>query len=368
MPQPRTRTLWIVCTAVRLSLLLAACVVGLAIVPARGEEPVGRWPAAKAWSWYNARPWIVGCNFVPSTAVNDVEMWQKESFDPRTIDRELRWAQSAGFNSVRVFLNFVVWKEDGAGLKQRFERFLTLAHSHGICVMPVLLDDCNFAGREAAGGRQPQPVPGVHNSQWVSSPPLKMVADRTAWPQIEKYVTDLVRTYAADKRLVAWDLYNEPGNSGMGARSQPLMEAVFAWARQARPRQPLTTGAWANFRDPMQKRMMELSDIVSFHGYDSRPGIEAKLKLCGEPGRPIICTEWLLRQGGNTFQALLPLFHQDKIGCYNWGLVAGRTQTYYHWGSKPGTLRPAVWQHDLLRADGTPYDVSEIELLRKLSR
>jgi len=146
------------------------------------------------------------------------------------------------------------------------------------------------------------------------------------------------------------------------------METVFTWARQAKPSQPLTVGAWADFRDAMQRRMMELSDVVSFHGYDARPGIEAKLKLCGDHGRPVLCTEWLFRQGGNTPQTLLPLFRERKIGCYNWGLVAGRTQTYYHWGSKPGTPPPPVWQHDLLHADSTPYDASEIELLRKLSR
>jgi hypothetical protein len=349
-------------------LPVAAYVVGLGIGQASGGEPTDRWLATKAWSWYNDRPWLVGCNFLPSTAVNDVEMWQKDSFDRSSIDRELGWARGLGFNSVRVFLNFVVWKDDPEGLKKRFERFLAVAHTHGISVMPVLLDDCNFAGREAAPGPQPDPVPGVHNSQWVSSPPLKMVADRAAWPEIEKYVKDLVGTFGADKRVVVWDLYNEPGNSAMGTKSQPLMEAVFTWARQARPSQPLTVAAWADFRDAMQRRMMELSDVVSFHGYDARPGIEAKLKLCGDQGRPVICTEWLLRQGGNTPQTLLPLFRERKIGCYNWGLVAGRTQTYYPWGSQPGTPPPTIWQHDLLHADGTPYDAGEIELFRKLTR
>ena len=348
-------------------LPVAACVVGLEIVQAGGEEPSGRWPASKASAWYNARPWLVGCNFVPSTAVNDVEMWQRDSFDPATIDRELGWAQGLGFNSVRVFVNFVVWRDDPEGLKKRFERFLAIADKHGISAMPVLLDDCSFAGREAVPGRQPDPVPGVHNSQWVSSPPLKMVADRAAWPEIEKYVKDLVGTFGADKRVLVWDLYNEPGNSGMGAKSQPLMEAVFTWARQARPSQPLTVGAWANLRDAMQRRMMEISDVVSFHGYDARPEIEAKLKLCGEFGRPVLCTEWLLRQGGNTPQTLLQLFRDRKIGCYNWGLVAGRTQTYMPWGSARGTPMPKLWQHDLFHKDGSPFDPAEVQLIRRVT-
>ena len=130
----------------------------------------GQWTAAKANEWYGRQPWLVGCNFLPSTAVNDVEMWQKDTFDPATIDRELGWAKQLGFNSIRVFLNFVVWQDDAAGLKQRFDQFLGIAQKHGLLVMPILFDDCNFADRQARSGKQPDPEPGVHNSQWVSSP------------------------------------------------------------------------------------------------------------------------------------------------------------------------------------------------------
>lgn len=289
----------------------------------------GRWSPERAWQWYRKQPWLVGCNFLPSTAVNDVEMWQAESFDAATTERELGWAHNLGFNTVRVFLNYVVWEGDAAGLKKRFDRFLTIADKLGIRVMPVLFDDCNFAGRVATAGKQPDPVPGVHNSQWVSSPPLALVTDRAAWPKLETYVKDMVGTFGKDSRVVIWDLYNEPGNSGMGAKSQPLMEAAFDWARERQPMQPLTVGAWADFNAPLSRRMLELSDVVSFHGYDVRAGIEAKLKTCAQYRRPVLCTEWLRRQGGNTFATLLPLFHERRIGCWSWGLVAGRTQTYY---------------------------------------
>jgi hypothetical protein len=233
--------------------------------------------------------------------------------------------------------------------------------------MPVLFDDCNFAGRVAAVGKQPDPAPGVHNSQWVSSPPLAMVADKAAWARLERYATGLVGAFAADRRVVAWDLYNEPGNSGMGQKSLPLVEAAFAWARARKPSQPLTVGAWADFHSPMSRRMMELSDVVSFHGYDARSGIEAKLAICGRYGRPVLCTEWLLRQGGNTFEALLPLFRDRKIGCWNWGLVAGRTQTYFPWGSPKGAPEPRLWQHDIFRGDGTPFSAREVALVRFLT-
>ena len=210
----------------RISMTLAACLAALVAGADAADSRTARWPTEKAWQWYNARPWLVGCNFLPSTAVNDVEMWRKETFDATTIDRELGWAKQLGFNTVRVFLNFVVWREDAAGLKERFAEFLKIADRHGISVMPILLDDCNFAGRVAAAGKQPDPVPGVHNSQWVSSPPLAMVTQRSTWPPLEQYVKDLVGTFRQDRRIVVWDLYNEPGN-GMGARSQPLMEAAF---------------------------------------------------------------------------------------------------------------------------------------------
>ncbi|MHB8970105.1 MAG: cellulase family glycosylhydrolase [Pirellulaceae bacterium] len=325
------------------------------------------WPVGKIRAWYDQQPWLVGCNFLPSTAVNDVEMWQAETFDPVTIDRELGWAHDLGFNTVRVFINYVVWEADAAGLKKRFEDFLQIAGRHDISVMPILFDDCNFAGRITAAGPQPDPVPGIHNSQWVSSPPLAMVTDRATWPKLAAYVQDMVGSFGNDQRVVIWDLYNEPGNSGLGEQSQPLMEATFSWARAVKPIQPLTIGAWEDFNRPLSRRMLELSDIVSYHGYDSPAGIEAKLKVCATYDRPVICTEWLVRRDGNTFETLLPLFRDRKIGCWNWGLVAGRTQTYFPWGSPQNAPEPQRWQHDIFRADGTPFNTREVQYVKVLT-
>jgi hypothetical protein len=342
-------------------LILPAAVRG-ADSPAAPDS--NRWTAERAWSWYRARPWLVGCNFLPSTAVNDVEMWQQDSFDPETIDRELGWAEALDFNTMRVFVNYVVWRADAAGLKKRFGEFLEIADRHGMTVMPILFDDCNFAGRVANAERQPEPIPGVHNSQWVSSPPLAMVTDPSAWSLLEPYVQDLVGTFGRDRRIVVWDLYNEPGNSGLGEKSRGLMEAAFGWARHCQPTQPLTCGAWEDFASPLSRRMLELSDVVSFHGYDPVPGIEAKLQICASYGRPVLCTEWLVRRGGNTFEQLLPLFRDRQIGCWSWGLVAGRTQTYFPWGSPPGAPEPQPWQHDILRGDGTPFNALEVQFIK----
>jgi hypothetical protein len=324
------------------------------------------WSREKANKWYDEQPWLIGCNFLPATAVNDVEMWRGETFDPATIDRELGLAASIGFNTIRVFLNFVVWQGDPAGLKKRIDQFLSIAARHGISVMLVLFDDCNFADRVARDEPQPDPVPGVTNSQWVSSPPLALVKDRAAWPKLENYIKDIVGTFGQDSRVIVWDLYNEAANSNMCEKSAPLVEAAFRWAREARPIQPLTVCAWIDYENPISQLFMELSDVVSFHTYLTIDKVREQIALCRKHGRPLICTEWLTRPY-NSIEEMLPLLHQERIGSYHWGLVTGRTQTCYTWQSKPGDPEPELWQHDLFRADGTPFRAEEIALFKSLA-
>jgi alpha-L-fucosidase len=331
------------------------------------SERAGPWSREKAWEWYKRVAPIAGCNFLPRTAVNSTEMWQKETFDPRTIDQELGWAQQSGYNSVRVFLQYVVWKADPQGFKKRLAEFLAIAERHKIRPLLVPFCDCSFSGKEPYLGRQDDPVPGVHNSGWVPSPGLKRVTDRAAWPDLQGYIQDVVGTFGQDDRVLLWDLYNEPGASNMGDKSLPLVEATFAWARAAGPKQPLTMGAWIDFGSRMSRRMMELSDVVSFHGYDGPEGLEKKIQILKSQWRPIICTECLAREVGSTFDSILPIFARDKLGWYNWGLVAGRTQTYIHWGSRKGSPEPKIWQHDVLHPDGRPYDPREITLIRTYS-
>lgn len=298
--------------------------------------------------------------------MNDTEMWQAASFDPDTMEEEMGWAERFGYNGARVFLQYLVWADDPAGFEERLDRFLDMADRHGIGVMPILFDDCAFACREPCLGEQDDPVPGVHNSGWVPSPGMGRVTDRSAWPDLERYVKGVVGAFADDARIPAWDLYNEPGNSGMGERSLPLVEAAFGWAREVNPSQPLTAGAWSgvgDFRDRFNARLMALSDVVSFHAYEDPVGVKGRIEACAEHGRPVLCTEWLKRQDSNTFGEILPLFDEHGVGWYHWGLVAGRTQTYMPWGSKPGDSEPDVWQHDVLHPDGRPYDEAELRLV-----
>jgi hypothetical protein len=331
---------------------------------AAGDEL--RWTDGRAWMWYEAQPWPVGFNYVPSSAVNDTEMWQAETFDPETIDRELGWAEETGYNSCRVFLQYLAWREDPEGFLDRFERFLALADAHGLTVMPIFFDDCAFAGKEPYAGKQADPVPGVHNSQWVPSPGRSTILDRAQWPSLEAYVRAIVSAHREDERVYCWDLYNEPGNSGADVQgSLALLRATAGWVRAEDPTQPLTAAPWGGEAPELTQAMLEVSDLVSFHCYADLEATKAAIEHYREQGRPLLLTEWMARGLGSRFASHLPVFQAERIGCWQWGLVQGRTQTYYPWGSPEGAPEPALWHHDLFRPDGTPFDPEEIAVIRR---
>ena len=83
--------------------------------PLHDHELAYRWPQSKAQDWFDKNGWVAGCNFVPSNAINQLEMWQEETFSPDLIDKELAMAAGLGFNTIRVFLHHllgegVLWK------------------------------------------------------------------------------------------------------------------------------------------------------------------------------------------------------------------------------------------------------------------
>jgi len=326
-------------------------------------EPPARWSAEKARQWQERQPWLVGCNFIPSTAANQLEMWQTETFDPDTIDRELGWAAGVGFNAVRTYLHDLAWQTDPDGFKRRIDTFLSIAAKRGIRPMLVIFDDCWNADPKA--GPQPPPVPGVHNSRWLQSPGKAVVNDPGRWDRLRRYVEDVVGTFGRDERVLAWDLYNEPGASGQGAKSLPLLEKAFAWARAAGPSQPLTAGIWHGNK-VLNDFQLAASDIVTFHNYGPAGRLKQQIARLKAYGRPVICTEWM-RRPTSTIATHLPIFKAEGVGCLMWGLVAGKTQTIYPWGSKPGAPEPPNWFHDLLRPDGSPYRPTEVALLRRLT-
>jgi len=324
---------------------------------------MNRWTAERANAWYAKQPWRVGCNFIPSNAINQLEMWQAESFDEATLDRELGWAAGLGMNLVRVYLHDLAWEVDPSGFKQRMNRFLALAEGHGIGALFVIFDDCWMPTAQL--GRQPAPRPGVHNSGWLQSPGVRVVNTPAEWGRLERYVRDVVGSFGQDSRVVMWDLYNEPGNSGQDDKSLPFLQAVYGWARDCAPTQPLTAGVWFP-NAVLNAYQLEAADVITFHNYNDAANLAEQIAELRVHGRPLICTEWL-RRDISEVATCLPVFQRERVGCCNWGLVAGKTNTIFPWGSPEGAPAPARWFHDLLHADGTPFDVNEVAFFRTLT-
>jgi hypothetical protein len=360
---------------------LMACALLALATPASAREV---WTPAQANQWYAQQRWLVGSNYIPANAINQLEMWQAASFDPAQIDKELGWAQAMGMTTMRVFLHDALWQQDAPGFKKRIGIFLDIAHRHGIKPLLVLFDSC-WDPHPRLGPQHP-PIPGVHNSGWVQGPGADALGDPAQYPRLEGYVKDIVGSFAGDSRILGWDVWNEPENpSGQYpdntdakiAHVTALLPQVFAWARSANPSQPLTSGLWhdANWNDlahlnAVEKTQLTQSDVISFHNYEWPEGFEARARSLAGYGRPVICTEYMARGAGSTIDTVLPIAKRMNIGMINWGFVNGKTQTDLPWDSwqRPYTMKPpTIWFHDLLHADGTPYRAREVAIIKSLS-
>jgi len=344
-----------------------------------------RWTEKTAANWYAKQAWLVGSNYIPADAINELEMWQADTFDAKRIDLELGWAEAIGLNTMRVFLHDLPWQQDPADFQKRIDTFLQIAAKHHIKPLFVLFDSC--WDPEPRLGKQHAPRPGVHNSGWVQSPGAKALQDATQYPRLEAYVKGVVGAFAKDERVLGWDIWNEPdnGNGGSYAELEPknknelviaLLPRAFAWARAAHPTQPLTSGVWKDdWAIPEKlglaaKIQIEMSDVISFHSYDKPEAFEKKVLPLQQYHRPILCTEYMARGNGSTFQGTLPIAKKYNVAAINWGLVAGKTQTYLPWDSwqHPYTDRePAVWFHEIFRTDGTPYSAEETAFIKEMT-
>lgn len=342
---------------------------------------VSPWPAERAWRWYREQPWLVGCNFIPSTASNQLEMWQAETFDPETIDRELGWAAGIGMNAVRVYLHDIAFRVDGAGFLERVERFLDLAERHGVRTMFVLFD--SVWNPFPKPGPQPEPRPRVHNAGWLQSPGREILSDPTRHHELEPYVSAVVGRFREDPRVLVWDVVNEPENPNLVSygSEEPedkdslvlsLLEKAYGWTRAADPAQPLTSGVWqGDWRDPaalspVNEFLLTRSDVVSFHCYLAAERMRKFIAGLESYGRPLVCTEYMARTLGSTFEEVLPVLAEKRVGAFCWGLVAGRTQTIYSWDSwlRDYDSEPDPWFHDVFRSGGVPYREEEVRVIR----
>ena len=332
----------------------------------------GVWTQQRAREWYGQQEWIRGVNFIPSTAINQLEMWQAETFDPNTIDRELGWAAALGMNCVRVYLHHKAWETDRNGFKKRIDQYLAIAAAHRIRTLFVLFDDCWEPVYQS--GKQPEPKSGVHNSGWLRDPgDLYYKGDPAAiTPVLEAYVKDILRTFRNDKRILLWDLYNEPGGSGpyrYNEKSLPLLEKVFMWARISNPTQPLSAGIWDLNLKGLNQFQLTHSDIITYHNYESPDVHQQLIDSLKQYGRPLICTEYMARTRNSTFQTIMPLLKAEHLGAISWGLVAGKTNTIFAWDTPlPDQTEPPVWFHDIFRKDGTPYSKEETDLIKSLTQ
>ncbi len=362
---------------------LVGCVLFSVMGAAQGPGGTDRWSEAKAQGWYDKQPWLVGANYVPSDAINELEMFQAATFNPALNDKELGMAESIGMNTMRVFLQDQLWESDPKGFQKRLDQFLTIAAKHHIKPLLVLFDSC-WEPNPHLGPQHP-PIPGVHNSGWVQSPGKQRLLDTSVEPQLKAYVQGVVGAFAKDDRILGWDVWNEPDNKGGDAeadeaakvrRVDELLPKAFTWARAMHPTQPLTSGVWTgdwshpDKESETTKIQLAESDVISFHNYDWPEGFEARIKELLPLHRPLICTEYMARGNGSTFDTILPIAKEDHVAAINWGFVAGKTQTYLPWDSweRPYTLRPpTIWFHEVFKQDDTPYRQREVDLIRQLT-
>ena len=377
-------------TALKLPLLLAAG-AALAHAPRASAEPpprssgeVTRWPADRANRWYQGQGWLVGANYITSTAINQLEMFQPGTYDLRRINTELGWARAYGFSSVRVFLHDQLWTQDARGFHNRLAQFVGIAASHGIRPLFVFFDSCWDPFPRL--GPQRAPRPGVHNSGWVQSPGAERLGDPRYTRVLQDYVTSVLTQFRNDNRVLGWDLWNEPDNPARVyqkverkdklERVTELLPQVFRWARAVDPSQPLTSGVWRGAdhgeqdgRSPISDIQLSNADVITFHSYAEPAAFESRIAELAPLGRPIICTEYMARPQGSTIEAIRPVAKRYNVGAFNWGLVAGKTQTYFPWDSwdHPYAAPPKLWFHDLLLPDGRPYRDSEFQTARALT-
>ncbi|HEX5153428.1 MAG TPA: cellulase family glycosylhydrolase [Parafilimonas sp.] len=332
-------------------------------------EPVKErevWTKEQANTWYADYGWLCGSDFIPSSAINQLEMWQAQTFDTATINRELGYAESIGLNIMRVYLHHLAWQVDSSGFKDRVSTYLSIADKHNIKTIFVFFDDCWNPTYKS--GTQPAPKPGIHNSGWVRDPGQLLYDSSAITTTLEAYVKDVLNTFRDDKRIFLWDLYNEPGNSDYGNKSMTLLKNVFTWARTVNPAQPLSAGVWNSELHDLNAYQLANSDVITYHDYNPVEVHQKTIDTLKKYGKPLICTEYMARTRNSTFSTITPMLKANKIVAINWGLVAGKTNTMYAWDTPmPNGKEPKVWFHDIFRKNGAPYSKDEVVLIKSLT-
>ena len=361
--------------------------------PAHFAGRTGPWTKEKAWEWYNAQPWIRGCNYMPASAANRVDQWQELGSEERfaEVEKELALAETIGFNTLRILVEeqgFAVWLVDHDGFMARFERMLSIMERHGLRAIVVLGNDCSRPKEIWT-----MPKPGVQSydigyhggrrrSQHGSFPGAvgyTVLDDPKLAPRFYAMCEELLTRYRSDRRILFWNLWNEPGNNNRSSLTVVNLRKLFELAWRIDPDQPLAADVWSKHpegRSPAEKMAGELSDIISYHCYGNLQYQQKSLAaLKARWGRPLVNTEWLARIKGDDVLTSYPFFAQNRVGCTCWGFVAGKYQTYepYEsaWKSQFEYRDPespvTKWYHDLFRPSHHPYDPKEIDAIRRIN-
>ncbi len=377
----------------KLNLVLLAGLATLSVFGARTEP----WSKEKAWAWYNAQPWIRGCNYMPASAANRVDQWQQLGKEERfaEVEREFALAQKVGLNAMRILVEqqgFGVWLAEHDGFMANFERYLQLMQKYGLRAIVVLGNDCS---RPKELWKLPTPGPqaydiGYHGGRRVtqhgSNPKAvgyTVLDDPQLRPKFYAMCEELLTKYRDDDRILFWNLWNEPGNNNRNDRTMKDLRELFERAWKIDPKQPLAADLWTVYgnpkgegRHPVEKLAGELSDIISFHCYaDYRTQQRTIKALRARWGRPMVNTEWLARINGDELRTSYPVFAQENVGSTCWGFVNGKYQTHepYEpmWKTQFEYRNPnqpvTKWFHDLFRPSHHPYDPEEINILMNLN-
>lgn len=347
---------------IRKIFLLVILIVCISNCFAQNQDK--RWPESRIWDWYNQQPWYCGFNYIPAYAINYTAMWDKTTFNEAAIDKELTLAEKSGMNSLRAVLQYAVYADDPKYFINTLDRFMAICDKHHIKFIPALFDDCSFGiTNDPKTGKQPEPLTGWYAWAWSPSPGHSLVVDPATHPKLKKYVTEVITRFKNDKRILMWDLYNEPTNGGLGSATFPLLKKTIAWARAVNPSQPLTIGIF----DPnprLNSIITENVDLITFHDYGDKQHVTKTIEDLKKYNRPMINTEWMNRPWKSTVSEIIPVFYQYKVGCNLWGLVNGKTQTNLPWGHRPGDPEQKLWQHDLYNGDFKPFKAAEIDSLK----
>lgn len=334
--------------------------------------------------WYAHQPWIIGANYIQSNTVNQTEMWQAETFDGDRIDMELGWAEGLGINTIRVTLSDLVWERDSGGMQKRIDRLLKIADKHKMRVIFVLFDSSGDPYPEP--GHQRQPKPGVRNSLWAQVPGAKGLTDPKQLNDALNYAEEVVAIFSIDKRVLAWDVWNEPDNTNKAtypnselpnkiAIVESVLPKLFQYVRAGQPTQPVTSGLWHGdwsseaTLTPIEKLQIQLSDFVSFQNYDGPEEFEKRVKWLQAYKRPVICTGFLARNQGSSVEAILPIALKYDVGALVGDLVQGKTQRWLPWDSwqKPYVDRePSIWTQDLFHTTGPLYRQKDADVIKQM--